>query len=272
VAVTAIESTPVTLDAATEVDPYRYGWRYVRRSLPDGSVVTDQVPLTLDDVLHPEEGDQVMHSAAHKRRCIYLYNVFRARLQSDPSAVVLHDVRVKWDAPELRPHGPDIMVILGVRERKNWSTFDVAAEGVRPALIVEVTSPETRGIDRLDKVDDYDLAGVPLYVIVDTVTRRGVDTIRLLVHTQTPHGYQALPADERGRFWLEPVRLFLGIADNEIVCYDEAGQMLSDYADVTLALAAEREALAAEREARVVAEARVQALEAELRRLRETTS
>ena len=79
-AVTPVESTADTLDAVTEVDPYRYGWRYLRRSLPDGSVVTEQVPLTLEDVLHPEEGDQVMHSDAHQRRCVYLYNVFRARL------------------------------------------------------------------------------------------------------------------------------------------------------------------------------------------------
>ena len=29
--------------------------------------------------------------------------------------------------PGVRPHGPDLMVILGVREQKAWSTFDVAA-------------------------------------------------------------------------------------------------------------------------------------------------
>lgn len=45
------------------------------------------------------------------------------------------------------------MVIRGVRAHQNWSTFDVAAEGVRPALIVEITSPETRMLDLALKLD-----------------------------------------------------------------------------------------------------------------------
>ena len=47
---------------------------------------------------------------------------------------MLSDVLVVWDVPRLRPHGPDIAVILGVREPKLWRPFDVAAEGARPAL------------------------------------------------------------------------------------------------------------------------------------------
>lgn len=253
-ATTPMELVSGVHDAPAAVDPYRYGWRYVRRELPDGGFFTEQVPLTLEDVLHPEEGDQVTHSSAHQRRIRYLGNVFSARLRHDPNAVVLDDVRVKWDVPELQPHGPDIMVIVGVRERKVWSTFDVAAEGVRPALIVEVISPETRAIDRSAKLDDYELAGVPLYVLVDAVTRRGVETVRLFGYTLTPRGYQALGLDEQGRLWLEPLRLWLGVAENELVCYDEAGQPLEDYVEVVEALGA--------------AEARIEALEAELRRLR----
>ncbi len=258
------ETAPGPPGEPTEVDPFRYGWRYLQHTLPDGTTQIEQVPLTLEDLLHPEEGDQVTHSDAHQRRCAYLYNVFRARVKSDPAAVVLHDVRVKWDVPELKPHGPDIMVIFGVRERKNWSTFDVAQEGVRPALIVEVTSPETRSIDRSDKLEEYDLAGVPLYVIVDSFSRRGEETVRLLGYTQTSSGYRVLAPDARGWLWLEPLRLWIGVADNEVVCYDEAGNPLGDYADVA-------EALAAEIQARATAEARLHALEAELRRLRGDT-
>jgi Uma2 family endonuclease len=40
-------------------------------------------------------------------------------------------------------------------------------------LIVEVTSPETAGIDRADKLREYNLARVPLYVIFDTLTSGG---------------------------------------------------------------------------------------------------
>ena len=90
------------------------------------------------------------------------------------------------------------MVIFGVRERKNWSTFDVAQEGVRPALIIEITSPETRSIDRSDKLDEYEAAGVPLYVIVDTSIRRGQTTLRLLGYQLTQMAYEVLPPEARG--------------------------------------------------------------------------
>jgi Uma2 family endonuclease len=230
--------------------------------------VVEQVPLTLEDVLHPQEGDQGTHAEAHERRCVYLYDVLSAQLAADPTAVVLKDVRVAWDVPDLKPHGPDLAVILGVRERKNWSTFDVAAEGVRPALIIEVTSPETASIDRSTKLEEYDLAEVPLYVIVDAVFPRRQPTLRLLGYRQSPAGYQVLVPNERGWLWLEPVRLWLGIQNDEIVCYDEGGQPLGDYRALSEALAAETQARReAERRAEA-SEARLRELEAELRRLR----
>lgn len=242
-------------------DPLRYGWRYLQRDLGDGNLIVEQVPLRLENVLHPEEGDHVTHSDAHQRRRRYLCNVFEARLRGAAQAVVLDDVRVKWDVPELKPHGPDIMVIFGVSAPKNWSTFDVAAEGVRPELIVEITSPETRALDLTFKLEEYDLAGVPLYIIVDTVQRRGQEVLRLLGYRQTAMAYEVLPPDAQGRLWIEPLKVYLAVANNELVCLDESGVPLSDYATVDAArVAAEQRAAAAE--------AQVQALQAEMERLR----
>jgi hypothetical protein len=249
-------------------DPFRYGWRYVRRESADGSIRFEQIPLTLEDVLHPQEGDQVTHSDLHQRICNYLYNVFCGLLSTMPQAVVLNDVRVAWDVPEVKPHGPDIAVIFGVRERKNWSTFDVGTEGVRPALIVEVTSPETRGTDLLDKLEEYDLAGVPLYLIVDIVARRGQNTPRLIAYRQTPLTYEVLPPDEQGRVWLAPLQIWVVIENGEVACYDIAGQRLGGFVDVVRARDEAEARAHAEAEARAHAEARASALEAELRRLR----
>jgi Putative restriction endonuclease len=159
-------------------------------------------------------------------------------------------------------------VIIGVRVRKNWSTFDVASEGVRPALIIEITSPETASIDRSNKLEEYDLAGVSLYVIVDTVMLRKEPAQRLLGYIQTPSGYQVLPPNERGWLWLAPVRTWLGVEQNEIVCYDEAKNPLGDYLTLAEALMAETQArLEAERRAHT-AETRIRELEAEVQRLR----
>ena len=133
-------------------DPFRYGWRYVRRPTPDDPDHLEPVPLTLEDVLHPDVGDFIVHSDRHETDRMYLTAVLRARLEAHGRAIVLSDVRVAWDVPDLRPHGPDVMVIPGLRERRDWSTFDVAEEGARPALMIEITSPETRENDVVWKV------------------------------------------------------------------------------------------------------------------------
>jgi Uma2 family endonuclease len=60
---------------------------------------------------------------------------------------------------------------------------------VRPALIIEITSPKTASIERSNKLEGYDLAGVPLYVIVDTVMPRKEPALRLLAYMQTLNSY-----------------------------------------------------------------------------------
>jgi Uma2 family endonuclease len=262
--------------AATEqVDPFFYGWRFVRRTLPDGNETLEQVALTADDVLHPQEDDFVVQSDDHQRICAYLYDVLRGRFKDDPGAVVLHDTLVAWDVPGLRPLSPDIAMIFGVRERRAWGTFDVAAEGARPRMVIEVTSPATREVDLARKLDAYDIAEVPLYVIVDSYERKGMLTRRLLGYQMTPQGYVGLAPDERGWLWMEPVGLWIGIRENQIECYHTDGRYIEDYAEV-LAARIEAETRAetaearaqAERQARTQAEARLADLEAELRRLR----
>ncbi|MDW8232749.1 MAG: Uma2 family endonuclease, partial [Roseiflexaceae bacterium] len=142
------------------------------------------------------------------------------------------------------------------------------------ALIVEITSPETRGHDVITKVDHYELAGVPLYVIVDAVDRRGQPGVRLIGYRLTPQGYQTLAPDDQGRLWLAPVRVWLGVRDGDIICYDEAGNPLGDHLALVQALRDEErarrdaEARAADEErARRAAEARAAEAEARVREL-----
>lgn len=58
-------------------------------------------------MLHPEEGDQVTRSSLHQRRWHYLREVFERQVADDPTAVVLDDVRIEWDVPDLEPHSPE---------------------------------------------------------------------------------------------------------------------------------------------------------------------
>ena len=248
-------------------DPFRYGWRYVRRPTPDDPDHLEPVPLTLEDVLHPEVGDFIVHSDRHETDRMYLTAVLRARLEAHGRAIVLSDVRVAWDVPDLRPHGPDVMVIPGLRERRDWSTFDVAEEGVRPALMIEITSPETRENDVVWKVAHYARAGVAQYVIVDNIGRRGERQLRLLDYRLVGDTYRLQPPDERGWVYLELAELWVGVEGDHVVCYTDDGTAFGDYATV-VQQAAEAEARArqeaaaraeAEEQARLEAAARAEA-------------
>ncbi len=251
-----------------EKDPYSYGWREVPQILPDGEIRWERLPLTLEDILHPKIGDFRMHTEEHERFCIYLYNVFTARLANDSTAVVLHDVRVAWAQPGPDAHGPDIAVIFNVRQRQNWKTFKEPEEGTKPSVIIEVTSPNTRSVDLVDKVKEYERAGVPLYVIVDIYELKGGPRRRLLGSQLTPEGYVPLDPNARGWLWLEPVGVWVGLDGDNVACYDAEDNWIEDYTGVTIARA-KAEARAAEAEARAAeAEARLRQLEAELRRLR----
>ncbi|MCH8289802.1 Uma2 family endonuclease [Candidatus Poribacteria bacterium] len=259
-----IATTPTNGEILKKADPYPYGWRPIQRTLPDGTVKRERVPLTLYDILHPQVGDYRMHSDQHERFCTYLHYILTARLANDPNAVVLHDVRVAWDSPDLEAHGPDIAVIFSVIQRQNWSTFDEAEEGTKPSLIIEVTSPSTHSTDLEDKVKEYAMAGVPWYVIVDTFQQKGVTQRRLLGYQLTPQGYVSFPPNERGWLWLEPVSVWLGWQGENIVCYDQEGNLIEDYASVTKARAEESQARA-EAEARAAEEAQARAEEAHAR-------
>jgi Uma2 family endonuclease len=249
--------TPLPQGPAPEADPFRYGWRYVRREQPDGTVTWDEVPLTLEDVLHPREGDVIVQNTVHDDDWFYLGTVIKARCAVIPGAKVFRDVGINWDVPGLRHHSPDITVVFGVRSgRERWSTFDVAEEGVRPTLIIEVVSPNTRAVDVETKVDHYHRARVPFYVIVDREREEGPP--RLIGYRYAPAGWVELAPDGQGRLSLDPVGLLLGTRGNRVVLYDaQTGEELGDYLQVTQARqAAEARAQTAEARAQEEAAAR----------------
>ena len=257
-------------------DPFRYGWRYVPVEQPDGRSELEQIPLTLEDLLFPEEGDFTVQYPSHVNDCLYLKIVLETRLAEDPEAVVLSDCRVDWNLEGVRPLGPDIAVFLGVPSDFDRGTLGLVEDSARPILVVEVTSPDTRKNDFGIKKDFYHRAGVPLYVIVDA--RPGPKGRRVKLHgfRYSPEGYEPLPLDDRDRLWLEPLGLILAIRDRRVSCIDAGtGETIGTPLEQFQARAeADARAEAADRE-RVEAEARnrdleskVRELEAELRRLR----
>jgi Uma2 family endonuclease len=259
---------------------FRYGYREVLKKLAGGREKVVRLPLTLEDVLHPQFGDVHVLSDAHGDDCVYLRDVLRERYKDDPSVVVFHDVGIFWDLPRLKHHSPDITVIFGVKERKDWKTFDVKTEKVRPVLIIEITSPSTRSVDLNDKVRQYARAGVPHYVIADAKERNDHRKLTLISYKLVRGTYKPVKLDADGRAWLEPVNLWLGLRNDprsggeRVALVDpKSNQEIGDYSAVNTARA-EAEALArvaleraaSEAQLRAKAEARVRELQEKLRR------
>src|SRR5262249_20429615 len=146
---------------------FEYGYRWVHRQGRNGRAAWERIPSTLQDGLHPQQGDVHLLSDPHADDCTYSRYVLKDRYAGDDTVAVLTDCGIDWDIPGLKHHSPDLAVIFGVKRLKDWKSFHVKSEKARPALIIEVTSPQTRVVDVEDKVQEYARARVPHYVIVD---------------------------------------------------------------------------------------------------------
>jgi len=280
-----LQTLPKTEDFSPHAeDPFYLGHRFVTRVLPDGTEITEQVPLTPYDVLHPKEGYFIVTRDPHDNDRIYLKIVARNLLKHDPTAVVLSDYGLDLNLPDIEPVCPDLMIILGLRERKRpGGIYYIADEGVIPVLVGEITSPETRSNDLGIKVDYYYQAGIPWYIIVDHKDLEKKGLIKLLGYRHEPGGYAEMTPNEKGWLWIEPVKHWLGVEGKEVRFFDPLGKPIGDYLAIARSLeeadakvmeatraTEEAEARRKEAEARAATESKLrQALEQRLRELEE---
>ena len=217
----------------TSTEPIFYGWRYVKREKPDGTYDLEEVPLTLGDVLHPQEGDVIPERPIHERECEYLSEVFDTRPLTPPFVHVSADQLIDWGVEGMRPTSPDVAVFVGLAQEAdlNEGTFRLAESGGRCLLALEVVSPDTRKNDVIEKVDLYHRAKVPLYVILDW--EKVDQPRRLLAYRWRPAGYEVIPLDAQGRLFLSALNLHLSIRDDRALCQDsETGRALGNYTQV----------------------------------------
>lgn len=210
---------------APEDDPWRYGERHVPHVGRDGKVFYETVPLKKEDLLFPEEGDRPVITQGHRKDAAYLVAVFESRARRR-GWYVFGDHRIDFEVPGLKPLGPDVLVVRGIDDWDDYrGTFPVAAMRAEPLLAIEVTSPDTRPLDLDVKPDLYYQCGVPCYAIVDLQGDTGTDA-RVLAYRVTGRRYVPIPPDSRGRVWLEPVALALGVVDGRAACFDKRGRRI----------------------------------------------
>jgi colicin import membrane protein len=264
-------------------DPWFYGWRYLEQTDKDGRVKLIQVPLTEEDVLHPQEDDFIVQNDDHTNDCHYLKTILDAHLADRSDIHVFHDHRMDWGVEGIEPHGPDFAVVEGFPE--DWDgqrgTFLLTEFGARTLLVIEVTSPTTRRGDLNAKVTEYYEAGIPYYAIVDRQFQGG-EQPRMFAYRAGEQGYVLVEPDEEGWLALEPIGLWLRFEEGRLACRDAECRRLLDSREVLqeaqraearadAAARARQEAQAradAERARAEAAEERIRQLEAELNRLR----
>ncbi len=191
--------------------------------LDDGTVEERELPLTMERLLHPQEGDKVTQTDFHLSLFVSLLGRLRRRLEQAPGLGVFADLRFAWNRRGLKPSGPDLAVVKGlpaprkVISEEIGGTFDTAAWGVRPELVIEVVSPEhgrLRNKDLEKNVEIYARAGVEEYLIFNPLRIGSRRPIQLLgYHLAGGVRYTAIPPDPQGRilskatglyFWSDP--------------------------------------------------------------------
>lgn len=241
----------------------QYGYREVQTRTPDGRLVSDRVPLTLEDLLHPQFGDVAVHSSLHASEIKYLMEVFEMRLATISTSLVLSDCKIDWEdeVEGMTYHAPDVCVIKDVQERRNnWISFNVAEQATRPSLIIEIVSPAYRENDTVRKVDHYLRCRVPCYVIVD---REDVDDPPTLIgRVLRGNSWRMMSPNEKGWLLLEAVGVYLGVEGHRIRCYDaDNGKAIGDALDWYGEANLQKSLVIAERQYRERAEAKAEQAE-----------
>jgi Uma2 family endonuclease len=199
---------PTTL----EENRFPYGWRYVRKRLPTGKEVYEQIPLTAADLLQPQEEDQVPQRNAHFQPMVDLVASLKTYYAKDPTMGVFGDLIMDWGIPGLDGPAPDIAIIPNVTQKEaDRGIFKVVQEGTRPCLVIEVMSPGHPG-DDTDKVTIYERAGIAEYFLIKPHLERELPYYSLRGYRLVKGVYREIPA-KKGRLLSQTLQLWLEVTD-----------------------------------------------------------
>lgn len=245
-------------------DPFFYGHRWVEVEDERGKR-REQVPLTREDLLDPQEGDYVSNHSWHGEITAMLATILRALFTSRgrQDIRVGDDLKMLWKDKTISRVAPDICVIPNVQDtQRGIPSFNEGKEGTKPIFVLEVTSDATEETDKGDKIRVYQKAEVSEYVILDREEwEKGKEGTGKEDKKLTLTGYRLHPETKRYRkirpgkegLFLETLDLHLSVGDDgrRLVLIDAlTGERLRDLTEVTAA-ASEAEAKLREAEAEI---------------------
>jgi colicin import membrane protein len=235
---------PITPHDRT-ADPFHIGFRYVQQG--DDWV---QVPLTEEDFLHPQEDDFFVSNLAHKQAIAYLGYALQFALRDRPNVKVYPEHRVVLQ-DDLKAMCPDLGVYGNYYVECDLfeGTLNLQELGITPLLLVEVTSPSTRHIDRERKPPLYDEVGVPYLLMFDFYTE-GAEVVapELFAMRRTRKGFVIMPQDPEFGVWIPTVELWIKFDGIEVIAFDLNKRRIEQPAELKPLLDETRERLETEKQ------------------------
>ena len=259
-----IEDGPERLD--DESGPWVHRWV----ASPNGGFELREFPLTPEYFLDPQIGDQMVQGSLHGETIRLLCDLIERSFSSRDDVFIASDVKMLWKDRDRRRPVPEVMVVRGKRDRQS---FNVAKEGVRPCLVIEVVSPkkaDLRRTDKVDKVELYAKEGITEYLILDPPRPKTTPGFQWTGYRLDEDGrnrhYRLIEPDAEGHILSETTGLKFGVSpDGQQVFVFEAstGERLLTAAEIQAK--GFREA-----EARKAAEAENARLREQIARLKKT--
>lgn len=232
------------------------------------------LPLTRELFLDPQLGDTMSQGDWHAITAHEITDILSNHFRPQPDVRVFHEMK-HYLVPGRPAPAPDVSVVRGLRPERRRDTFQVEKEGVRPCLVIEVVSPgaEARRADLEDKVELYQAAGIPEYLIVDSPSGlTGLPFLLLGYRLDAAAGrYRPMRPDAEGRFLSETTGIWFQVSpDGERIYLFEypTGRRLLNLSEQEDRAEREAEARRAAEETRRAAEEKVANAEAEIERLR----
>jgi Uma2 family endonuclease len=244
---------------------------------PDGRVEIEEIPVTPELFLDPPPFEhKIVQGRKHNFYVQDLCSRLAVHFTGRQDVLILSDVKHYLGVPRLPAPCPDVSVIQGLPFRDlEPEIFDVAVEGVRPSLIIEVVSPkdpEIRKMDMEKKPRVYARAGIPEYIYLDPPRRKNGRRIQLVGHRLGARGrYRAMKQDAEGRLVSETTGLLFSVSakgDQVVIVEAATGRELLPVEGLEDARKAAEKKAEREEAARKAAEAEIARLRDELARLK----
>lgn len=238
----------------------------------------DQVPLTLLDVLYPQEDEAiVMPESPYHDPWVRLLAFMLESFLAVHDWLILSDVLIHPARKGVPPKAPDLAAIPGGRlPDLAEKSYHVERDGPVPAFVVEITSEDTRVTDLQEKTLYYAAVGIREMLIVDFWPEDAGPWRLLGYRLEDSPYYQELEPDSEGGLTFETVGLrFVAVDRERIDVYNaETGERLLTpdelraYAESEATARADAEArIEEESAARAEAEAHAAELEARVAEL-----